>query len=64
MFEIIKEPQFWDLFGLITFVYIMFISVLLLKGKQIPGFLIWILFLIGVVGLMVDMINVYYGFLG
>lgn len=53
------EPHFFDIFGFMGFVYITLISFLLLKKKNPPRWMVFILFIIGVIGLVVDGIIVY-----
>ena len=56
------EPQFFDIFGLIVFIYITLFSWLLLRRIYVKKWMIIILFLIGVTGLLVDgsVVYVYY----
>lgn len=52
-------PHFFDIFGFIGFVYIAVISFMFLKKKTPPKWMVIILFLIGVIGLVVDGLIVY-----
>jgi len=56
------EPQFFDIFGLIVFLYITLLSWLLLRRIYVKKWMIIILFLIGITGLLVDgsVVYVYY----
>lgn len=56
------EPQFFDIFGFVVFVYITLLSWLLLRRIYVKKWMIIILFLIGVTGLLVDgsVVYVYY----
>jgi hypothetical protein len=56
------EPQFFDIFGLVTFVYIIFLSLLLLRGSNIRKWMSIVLLLIGIGGLFIDgaMVYIYY----
>ncbi len=56
------EPQFFDIFGLVVFAYITLFSWLLLRRIYVKKWMIIILFLIGVIGLLVDgsVVYVYY----
>ncbi len=56
------EPQFFDIFGLIVFIYITLLSWLLLRRIYVKKWMIIVLFLIGVIGLLVDgsVVYVYY----
>jgi len=48
------EPEFFDIFGVLAFVYIIFFSNMLLSGRKLPrGFTI-ILLLIGLTGFFID----------
>lgn len=53
------EPQFFDIFGVLGFVYIVGLSLLGLVGKQLPKWMFVILLLIGVTGLLIDTLIVY-----
>jgi len=53
------EPQFFDIFGVIGFIYITILSLLALRGISLPKWTFIILFLIGVIGLFVDGLVVY-----
>ncbi|TSC55047.1 MAG: hypothetical protein LiPW30_513 [Parcubacteria group bacterium LiPW_30] len=56
------EPQFFDIFGFVVFVYITLLSWLLLRRIYVKKWMIIVLFLIGVIGLLVDgsVVYVYY----
>lgn len=56
------EPQFFDIFGLVVFIYITLFSWLLLRRIYVKKWMIIVLFLIGVIGLLVDgsVVYVYY----
>ena len=62
------QPQFFDIFGTIAFIYIVYFSIQGLFGKQIlwglfgkkiPNWTLVILLLIGIAGLLVDSFVVY-----
>ena len=57
-FEAIKGlgPQFFDVFGVLAFVYIIFFSNMLLDGKKLPKGFTVILLLIGLIGFFIDLI--------
>lgn len=62
---IFKKPEFYDIFGLGTFSFIMAISLWALKtGNPFPTWVLFILLLIGVAGFIVDGTIVYKTFLG
>ncbi|HPI67227.1 MAG TPA: hypothetical protein PKZ16_01645 [bacterium] len=53
-------PQFFDIFGIICFCYIIILSFFILKKyHQVPRWCIIILLLIGIAGLIVDGFIVY-----
>jgi len=48
------RPEFFDIFGVLAFVYIIFFSNMLLSGKKLPrGFTVILLF-IGLIGFFID----------
>lgn len=47
-------PEFFDVFGVLAFVYIIFFSNMLLSGKKLPRGFVVVLLLIGLVGFFVD----------
>lgn len=53
------EPQFFDIFGVLAFIYILVISLLGLLGRHIPKRGYIVLALIGFVGLLIDGYVVY-----
>jgi len=53
------EPQFFDIFGAIGFVYIVVLSLFALSGKSLPKITLVILLLIGLAGFIVDVFVVY-----
>ncbi len=54
MFSFIK-PEFFDLFGIVVFLFIMSISIWGLKtNKKIPKWALTVLLIIGILGLVVD----------
>ena len=57
-FETIRGlgPQFFDVFGVLAFVYIIFFSNMLLNGKKLPKGFTVILLLIGLIGFFIDLI--------
>ncbi|PIN90266.1 hypothetical protein COU57_04110 [Candidatus Pacearchaeota archaeon CG10_big_fil_rev_8_21_14_0_10_32_14] len=53
--NIITEPSFFDLFGLTTFVFLICVGIWILQTDKVPpDWIGFILFLIGVLGLIVD----------
>lgn len=53
--DILKQPDFYDNFGIVIFSYLTIISILLLKKKiQVDKWLIYSLLSIGILGLIVD----------
>ena len=57
------EPQFFDIFGVTGFIYIVVLSFLALRGTSIPKWALIILFLVGITGLLVDSRIVYISYL-
>jgi len=54
MFSFIK-PEFFDLFGIVVFLFIFCISMWGLKtNKKIPKWVLTVLLIIGILGLIVD----------
>ncbi len=47
-------PAFFDIFGVLAFVYIILVSYLLLKGRKLPNGFIVLLLVIGLIGLFID----------
>ena len=56
------EPQFFDIFGFVVFIYIILLSWLLLRRIYVKKWMIIILLLIGITGLLVDgsVVYIYY----
>lgn len=56
------EPQFFDIFGLIGFIYITFLSLVLLRRIYVKKWMLIVLLLIGITGLLIDgsVVYVYY----
>jgi RsiW-degrading membrane proteinase PrsW (M82 family) len=55
-----QDPEFYDLFGLVVFTFILAISIYSLKtAKPIPKWALIILIIIGIAGLIVDGAIVY-----
>lgn len=53
-------PQFFDIFGLICFIYLIVLSLLCLADKKnIPRVMFIVLFFIGLLGLIIDGLMVY-----
>ncbi|KKU19141.1 MAG: hypothetical protein UX77_C0005G0008 [Parcubacteria group bacterium GW2011_GWA1_47_11] len=48
-------PEFFDIFGVLTFIYIIFFSHTLLKGKRLPKGFVILLLVIGLIGFFVDL---------
>lgn len=53
------QPQFFDIFGALAFIYIIAISVLLLKNVKLPRIVILLLLAIGILGFLIDSSIVY-----
>ena len=53
------EPQFFDIFGFIGFIFIAVCSLLGLSKKNIPKWMWITLLLIGLIGILVDGVIVY-----
>jgi len=49
-----KQPEFFDIFGLIVFSYLFIIGIWMLKGKKLPDWSGFVILLIAVLGLIVD----------
>ncbi len=61
---LLKDPAFFDLFGLLTFTFITVISSLsLFKHKEMPRWAVIILLCIGIAGLIVDGVIVWTHFI-
>lgn len=59
-----NQPQFFDIFGAIGFVYIILFSVWCLKNNRVvPGSALFVLLMIGVVGFLVDSAIVYFSYI-
>ena len=53
--EIFTKPEFFDVFGLPIFTFIIITSVWMLRTKKkLPRSVVWILFGVGVAGLIAD----------
>ncbi len=53
--NLITEPTFFDWFGLVTFMFLIIVGIWILQTDKIPpDWIGFILFLIGVLGLIVD----------
>ena len=56
------NAEFFDIFGFLGFIYIIIISILILKNKKVPKWAAIILLTIGILGLTIDgfiVINTY-----
>ncbi len=53
------EPQFFDIFGALGFAYIVALSLFVLSGREVSKWTFIILLLIGIIGLLVDVLIVY-----
>lgn len=54
------EPQFFDIFGIFAFLYIVVVSLWALKSKkELPLWALAIMLFIGVLGLAIDSVVVY-----
>ena len=49
------RPEFFDIFGVLAFVYIIFFSNRLLSGKKLPRGFVAVLLLIGLTGFFIDL---------
>ena len=57
------KPQFFDIFGMLAFIYIVYFSARGLFGKKIPNWTLFVLLLIGLTGLIIDSWVVYISYL-
>lgn len=63
MFSFIR-PEFFDIFGIFTFIFLICVSFWQLKFKKLPSeWIIMIILIIGILGLIIDVYNVYKGYL-
>ena len=57
-------PEFFDIFGILTFMFLIFVSLWLLKFKKLPSdWIIIIILIISILGFLIDTFNVYRGYL-
>lgn len=60
----LPPAEFFDIFGALGFIYITGFSLwALFQKKEIPRWAIWLLLLVGIIGLVVDTIIVFNSFL-
>jgi mannose/fructose/N-acetylgalactosamine-specific phosphotransferase system component IID len=60
----LDTPQFFDIFGIIGFVYIIVFSIWVLKTKKpVSVWALAVLFAIGIIGFLVDSAIVYFSYL-
>ena len=52
--ELISTPEFYDIFGLVIFSYLLGLGIYLTSKKKFPKFIGVSLILIGIAGLIVD----------
>ena len=57
------EPQFFDIFGFIGFIYVIVVSLLALREKFAPKWMFVVLLFVGLIGLLVDGFVVYTSYL-
>lgn len=58
------RPEFFDIFGILTFMFLISVSLWQLKFKKLPSdWIIIIILIIGILGLVIDTFNVYKGYL-
>lgn len=58
------SASFFDIFGVFVFIYIIILSLLQLKFKKVlDKKFYYLLLIIGIVGLIVDLISVYFAYL-
>jgi len=63
-YELLTRAEFYDFFGAIAFLFVIFVAIFQLKAKKVLANWIYILLLIvGTVGLIVDVALVYGNFL-
>jgi len=60
---IFLEPEFYDIFGIFVFIFIIWFSLRRIKHKRVDCWILKILLAIGVVGLCVDLFFVFKRFL-
>ena len=53
------EPQFFDFFGFIAFVYIAIVGLLKVRGDSLPLGAFKILLVIGIIGIIIDGIIIF-----
>lgn len=56
--SIIKQPVFFDNFGIGVFIFLFFSSMYMLTAKKYPEWLLWIIAIIGISGIIVDGIQI------
>ncbi len=58
------QPQFFDIFGIATFTFIVVVTLWSLRSnKPLPKWILTILLVIGILGLLVDGVIVYISYL-
>ena len=50
----LAKPEFYDIFGLGVFTFILVIGVLIVKGRKMRKWVGWTLLAIGIAGILVD----------
>ena len=49
-----NKPEFFDIFGLIVFVFLFAVGFLMIKKQKLPNWVGFLILLIGILGLIVD----------
>lgn len=49
-----NRPEFFDIFGLVVFVYLFVVGVLMVKKRKLPDWVGFVILLIAILGLIVD----------
>ncbi|MBU2053176.1 MAG: hypothetical protein ABIJ14_02745 [Nanoarchaeota archaeon] len=49
-----NPPEFFDIFGLIVFIFLFIIGILMIHGKKLPDWTGFVILLIAILGLIVD----------
>lgn len=61
--EFNMEPQFFDIFGFLGFIFITVFSFFMLRGSSMPRWSVFVLLVIGILGLFIDGTIVYISYL-
>ncbi|PIY81688.1 hypothetical protein COY79_01280 [Candidatus Pacearchaeota archaeon CG_4_10_14_0_8_um_filter_35_169] len=58
-----REPEFFDIFGLLVFIFLIAVGWVLLSGNKLDYWVRFLIFLIGILGFIVDGYIVYITYL-